>query len=106
MNDPIEASLSILPHEKLIEILLALDDLEDIFNACSSSIIFARVCQDDHFWKLRYQQDFGSGRPSEEMFQGKMPLKPDITAGDSMPWREFYQSTFEMLHFPPFICRG
>ena len=79
MNDPIKASLSILPHEKLVEILLALDDLEDIFNACRSSTIFARVCQDDYFWELRYQQDFGSGRPSEEMLKRKMQ------------WREFYK---------------
>ena len=43
MDNPIKASLSILPHEKLIEILLALDDLEDITNACHSSTIFARV---------------------------------------------------------------
>ena len=113
MNNPINANLSILPHEKLIEILLALDNLEDITNACRSSTIFARVCQDDYFWKLRYQQDFGSGRPSKEIFQEKiplepritiddsMPLKPYITSCDSMPWREFYQSTIEMLHFPP-----
>ncbi len=113
MDNPIEANLSILPHEKLIEILLALDDLEDIASACHSSTIFARVCRDDYFWKLRYQQDFGSGRPSEEMFQEKMPLKPRITIDDSMqlkpritiddsmPWREFYQSTIEILYFPP-----
>ena len=89
MEDPINASLSILPHEKLIEILLALDDLEDIFKACRSSTIFARVCQDDYFWKLRYQQDFGSGRPSEEIFQEKMP------------WREFYQLTIEIRRSSP-----
>ena len=88
MDNPINASLSILPHEKLIEILLALDDLEDISNACNSSTIFARVCQDDYFWKLRYQQDFGSGRPSEEIFQEKMP------------WREFYKLMSENISFP------
>ena len=91
MDGQIEANLSILPPEKLIEILLALNDLEDIFKACSSSTIFARVCQDDYFWKLRYQQDFGTGRPSEEI-----TLKPSITTGsDTMPWREFYQLIFE-----------
>ena len=89
MNDPIKASLSILPHEKLVEILLALDDLEDIFNACRSSTIFARVCQDDYFWELRYQQDFGSGRPSEEMLKRKMP------------WREFYKLIIESRYSPP-----
>ena len=101
MENPINASLSILPHENLIEILLALDDLEDITKACRSSTIFARVCQDDYFWKLRYRQDFGSGRPTEEILKEKTPLKPYITAGDLMPWREFYQSTIEILHFPP-----
>nr|QBK91336.1 MAG: F-box and regulator of chromosome condensation repeat protein [Pithovirus LCPAC202] len=88
MDDPIKACLSILPHEKLIEILLALDSLEDIFKACSSSTIFARVCQDDHFWKLRYRQDFGSGRPSEEMLKRKIP------------WREFYRLMTENISFP------
>ena len=83
MEDPIKASLSILPHEKLIEILLALDSLEDIFKACRSSTIFARVCQDDHFWKLRYQQDFGSGRPSEKI-----------------TWKEFYKLMVENHHSP------
>ncbi len=90
MKSPINASLSILPHEKLIEILLALDDLEDIANACHSSTIFARVCQDDYFWKLRYRQDFGSGRPSEETFQEKMP------------WKKYYQlaiGSMSFLHF-------
>ena len=125
MENPIKAGLSILPHEKLIEILLALDDLEDIFKACSSSTIFARVCQDDYFWKLRYQQDFGSGHPSEEILKEKMPLKPYITTGDSMPlkpyttsgdsmplkpgittsdpmpWREFYQLTIEIRRSSP-----
>ena len=101
MEDQIEASLLILPHEKLIEILLALDDLEDIFNACRSSTIFARVCQDDHFWKLRYQQDFGSGRPSEEILKEKIPLKPRITAGDSMPWRDFYKLTVGIRRSTP-----
>ncbi len=100
MDNPIEANLSILPHENLIEILLALDNLEDITKACSSSTIFARVCQDDYFWKLRYRQDFGIGRPTEEILKEKIPLKPHITTGDSMPWREFYQSTIEMLYFP------
>ncbi len=101
MDNPINASLSILPQENLIEILLALDDLEDITNACRSSTIFARVCQDDYFWKLRYQQDFGSGRPSEEIFQEKMPLKPGITTSNPMPWREFYQLTIEIRRSSP-----
>ncbi len=85
MDNPIKASLSILPHEKLIEILLALDDLEDITKACSSSTIFARVCQDDYFWKLRYQQDFGICLPTEEILKEKIPLEPYTTAGDLMP---------------------
>ena len=93
MDNPIEESLSILPHEKLIEILLALDNLEDIFNACRSSTIFARVCQDDYFWKLRYQQDFGSGRLSEGT-----TLKPYITSGDSMPWKELYKSMYTNIN--------
>ena len=85
MDNPIEESLSILPHEKLIEILLALDNLEDIFNACRSSTIFARVCQDDYFWKLRYQQDFGLDSP---------PMR--------MTWRDYYQLTIENNRSLPF----
>ncbi len=89
MDDQIWIGLSILPDKELIEILLALDDLEDIVKACSSSTIFARVCQDNYFWKLRYRQDFGSGRPSKEMLKRKIP------------WKEYYQSTIEILRFPP-----
>lgn len=90
MNNPINASLSILPQENLIEILLALDDLDDIFKACSSSTILARVCKDDYFWKLRYQQDFGLDRPSEKMLKGKMP------------WKKYYQLAIGSGSFLPF----
>ena len=90
MNNPINASLSILPQENLIEILLALDDLEDITKACNSSTIFARVCKDDYFWKLRYQQDFGFDRPSEEMLKGEMP------------WKKYYQLAIGSGSFLPF----
>ncbi len=89
MDNPIKTNLSVLPHEKPIDILLELDSLEDIFKACSSSTIFARVCQDDYFWKRRYQQDFGSGRPSGEMLKEKMP------------WREFYKLTIGIRRPPP-----
>ncbi len=90
MNNPIEASLSILPHEKLTDILLSLDNLEDIFNACSSSAIFARVCQDDYFWKLRYQQDFGLD---------SSPMR--------MTWKDYYQLTIENNRSLPFsVGRG
>ncbi len=90
MDNPVKASLSILPHEKLIEILLALDDLEDIFKACSSSTIFGRVCQDDYFWKRRYQQDFGFDFPPTRM-----------------TWKEYYQLTIGNIRSLPFsVGRG
>ena len=96
MENPIEANLSILPHEKLIEILLALDDLEDIFSACRSSTIFARVCQDDHFWKLRYRQDFGSGRPSEGTTWKIDGDRSTSNGQKRVPsWKEFYQLIVE-----------
>jgi hypothetical protein len=51
-------SLSAYVPEITSQILLSLD-YEDLINACQTNKDFNKVCQDEYFWKLKVEHDYG-----------------------------------------------
>lgn len=41
--------------------------LPDLLNLCSTDVKFALVCQDDYFWRLKYEQDY----PGQSLYPGE-----------------------------------
>ncbi len=49
----------LLPDEMLLKILLETDDLKTLFKWCQTSKRINNICQDEGFWRNKYQKDFG-----------------------------------------------
>jgi len=60
---------AIATYETLFNILLKISDIDDLLNLCSTNTAIKSICDDDYFWKLRFEQDYPnlSIRPSEGM---------------------------------------
>ncbi len=70
--------LDLLPNEILLEILLKFDDLKTLSKLCRTSKRINNICQDEFFWKRKYQKDFG--------------LSGEITLAEGETWKDRYQS--------------
>jgi len=64
-------SLSQLPLERVVDILLSLDDAS-LGRVCQTDTYVNSICQDDWFWRLRVERRFGAEvvqhKPRDETF--------------------------------------
>ncbi len=77
--------LNLLPDEILLEILLKTDDLETLSALCRTSKRINLICQDEFFWKQKYQKDFGFSS------HGSRGLSGDTILVEGETWRELYK---------------
>ena len=70
--------LDLLPDELLLEILLKTDDLKTLSSLCRTSKRINLICQDEFFWKQKYQKDFGG----------------DVILAKGDTWKEKYKQMF------------
>lgn len=50
--------MEVLPYEILFSILLEVPNISDVLNFCSVSNVIKKVCDDEYFWKKRFEKDF------------------------------------------------
>ncbi len=83
MDSPL-ISFDLLPDETIMNILLAVDDFETLVNWCQTSKRINNICQDNVFWKRKYQQDYHN-----------MPSLPKMT------WKEKYKFNYSARYSSP-----
>ncbi len=54
---PIPTNLDLLPDETIMNILLEVDNFETLVNWCQTSKRINNICQDNIFWKRKYEKD-------------------------------------------------
>ncbi len=87
-STPIPGNLDLLPDETIMNILLAVDDFETLANWCQTSKRINNICQDNVFWKRKYQQDYHN-----------MPSLPKVT------WKEKYKFNYSARYSSPISTR-
>ena len=83
-STPIPTNLDLLPDETIMNILLEVDDFETLANWCQTSKRINNICQDNVFWKRKYQQDYGN-----------IPSLPKVS------WKEKYKFNYSVRYSPP-----
>ena len=74
------ANIGLLPNETIVGILLKVEDLKTLTNLCQTNQRIRMICQDDRFWKKKYQHDY-----------------PDAPSLPNLSWREMYK----LVHLAP-----
>ena len=59
-----EYSLLDLPYERLYDIALNMD-FNTLINFCQTNRFLSQICEDNRFWRLKFEHDFGF-RPKEK----------------------------------------
>jgi len=47
-----------IPNEVLFDILFKIENINDVMNLCATNKIIQAVCDDDYFWKHRFELDY------------------------------------------------
>ncbi len=81
-------NINTLPDETIFNILLETNDLDALSRWCRTSKRINLICQDEVFWKRKYQKDYGFGPHGNWGLSGEAFLIKGLT------WREQYKFMF------------
>ena len=99
---PIPTNLDLLPNETIMNILLEVDNFETLVNWCQTSKRINNICQDNTFWKRKYEKDYDNA-PSLPKVSWKIDKDRSTSNGQqSVPsWKDKYKFNYSARYSSP-----